>query len=85
VAVGRPGVGEKFWLSRVSPTPPYFFEFVFFISSKKNYVTYRFQTLQITVILQLEYGKNISEFFFVKFSFFKYLKFNKIVLLSIYI
>jgi hypothetical protein len=65
---------EKFCLSRISPTPLYFFNLSFLYLS--NYVTYRFLTLQIAVILQLECGKNSLDFF-VKFNFFKILKFNK--------
>jgi hypothetical protein len=52
---------EKFCLKRVSPTPSYFLNLSFLYLP--NYVTYRFQTLQIAVVLQLECGKNSSEFF----------------------
>jgi hypothetical protein len=66
---------EKFCLSRVSPTPPYFFEFIFFIYLKLRniYISNFADRCNITTRMWEKY----FNFFFAKFNFFKYLKFNK--------
>jgi hypothetical protein len=51
-------IKEKTWLSTMTPTSTYFLGFVFFYLL--NYKTYRLQTLQVTVVLQLDCGKNNS-------------------------